>query len=93
MAKLTLVSVGLQAVESGMQPLPPTHKLRKPWTSELGSATDVSGSVPIRVVPCKCVLVACYVPTIVLPDRDVENKTRFLHAMFVSVFSRMIGKN
>lgn len=52
---LTLVAVGLHAVESGMQPLPPTHRFWNPWTRELGSATEVRVFVPIRVVPYKFV--------------------------------------
>ena len=51
--ELTLVTVGLHAVESGMQPLPPTHRFWNPWTCELASATESWGFVPIRVVPCK----------------------------------------
>jgi hypothetical protein len=34
-----------------MTPLPPTHKLSKPCTLDVGSATEVSGFVPMRVVP------------------------------------------
>lgn len=52
-AKALEVKVGLQAVDTGMFPFPPTNKLSNPQTFELTSQTDKFGSFPILVVPIK----------------------------------------